>query len=155
MLLGQQNKTPQMKTVSTRPQDVDRTWFVVDAEDKTLGRLATEIAHRLRGKHKPTFTPHVDCGDFVIVVNADKIKLTGRKLDQKQYHRYSGYAGGLHSRTARQVLDTHPERVLEAAVKRMLPKNKLARDMYKKLKVYAGDAHPHAAQQPQPLPDYV
>ncbi len=144
-----------MSTTIARPADVQRSWFVVDAADQVLGRLATRIASVLRGKHKPTYTPHVDCGDFVVVVNADKIKLTGRKLDQKLYHRYSGYPGGLHSRSARQVLDTHPERVLQAAVKRMLPKNRLARDMYSKLKVYAGDEHPHAAQKPQPFPEYV
>lgn len=144
-----------MSTTIARPADVQRSWFVVDAADQVLGRLASRIASVLRGKHKPTYTPHVDCGDFVVVVNADKIKLTGRKLDQKQYHRYSGYPGGLHSRTARQVLDTHPERVLQAAVKRMLPKNRLARDMYSKLKVYAGESHPHAAQKPQPFPEYV
>jgi large subunit ribosomal protein L13 len=144
-----------MSTTIARPADVQRSWFVVDAADQVLGRLATRIASVLRGKHKPTFTPHVDCGDFVVVVNADKIKLTGRKLDQKHYHRYSGYPGGLQSRSARQVLNTHPERVLQAAVKRMLPKNRLARDMYSKLKVYAGDEHPHAAQKPQPFPDYV
>jgi large subunit ribosomal protein L13 len=144
-----------MSTTIARPATVQRSWFVVDAADLVLGRLATRIASVLRGKHKPTYTPHVDCGDFVIVVNADKIKLTGRKLDQKQYHAYSGYPGGLRSRTARELLDTHPERVLEAAVKRMLPKNRLAKDMFTKLKVYAGDEHPHAAQKPQPFPEYV
>jgi large subunit ribosomal protein L13 len=144
-----------MSTTIARPATVQRSWFVVDAADQVLGRLATRIASVLRGKHKPTYTPHVDCGDFVIVVNADKIKLTGRKLDQKQYHAYSGYPGGLRSRTARELLDTHPERVLEAAVKRMLPKNRLAKDMFTKLKVYAGDEHPHAAQKPQPFPEYV
>ena len=144
-----------MSTTIARPATVQRSWFVVDAADQVLGRLATRIASVLRGKHKPTYTPHVDCGDFVVVVNADKIKLTGRKLDQKQYHAYSGYPGGLRSRTARELLDTHPERVLEAAVKRMLPKNRLAKDMFTKLKVYAGDEHPHAAQKPQPFPEYV
>ncbi len=144
-----------MSTTIARPADVQRNWYVVDAADQVLGRLASRIASVLRGKHKPTFTPHVDCGDFVVVVNADKIKLTGRKLDQKQYHAYSGYPGGLHSKTARQVLDTHPERVLQSAVKRMLPKNRLAKDMFTKLKVYAGESHPHAAQKPQPFPEYV
>lgn len=144
-----------MSTTIARPATVQHSWFVVDAADQVLGRLATRIASVLRGKHKTTFTPHVDCGDFVVVVNADKIKLTGRKLDQKLYHAYSGYPGGLRSRTARELLDTHPERILEAAVKRMLPKNRLAKDMFKKLKVYAGDAHPHAAQKPQPFPEYV
>ncbi len=144
-----------MSTTIARPADVQHNWYVVDAADQVLGRLATRIATVLRGKHKPTFTSHVDCGDFVIVVNADKIKLTGRKLDQKQYHAYSGHPGGLRSQTARQVLDTHPERVLEAAVKRMLPKNRLSRDVFTKLKVYAGDAHPHSAQQPQPFPEHV
>jgi len=144
-----------MSTTIARPATVQHSWFVVDAADQVLGRLATRIASVLRGKHKATFTPHVDCGDFVVVVNADKIKLTGRKLDQKLYHAYSGYPGGLRSRTARELLETHPERVLEAAVKRMLPKNRLAKDMFKKLKVYAGDAHPHAAQKPQPFPEYV
>jgi large subunit ribosomal protein L13 len=144
-----------MSTTIARPATVQHNWFVVDAADLVLGRLATRIASVLRGKHKPTFTPHVDCGDFVVVVNAEKIKLTGRKLDHKLYHAYSGYPGGLRSRTARELLETHPERVLEAAVKRMLPKNRLAKDMFKKLKVYAGDTHPHAAQKPQPFPEYV
>lgn len=144
-----------MSTTIARPADVQRSWFVVDAADQVLGRLATRIATVLRGKHKPTFTSHVDCGDFVVVVNAEKIKLTGRKLDQKEYYRYSGYPGGLSRRTARQVLDTHPERVLQAAVKRMLPKNRLSKDVFKKLKVYAGSEHPHSAQQPQPFPAHV
>ena len=144
-----------MSTTIARPATVQHGWFVIDAENEVLGRLATRIATVLRGKHKPTFTPHVDCGDFVVVINADKVRLTGNKLDAKQYHRYSGYPGGLRSRTAREVLDTHPERVLEAAVKRMLPKNRLSRQVFKKLKVYAGGEHPHAAQAPQQFPAHV
>lgn len=130
---------------------MQRDWYVVDATGKTLGRLATEIARVLRGKHKPCYTPHMDCGDFVIVINADKIRVTGRKLDQKTYYRHSGYPGGLTSVTLRRQLETHPERVLEAAVRGMLPKNRLGRRMFKKLKVYASPTHPHEAQQPKPL----
>ena len=144
-----------MSTTLARPADVQRDWYVVDAADQTLGRLATRIATVLRGKHKPTFTPHVDTGDYVIVVNAQKVHLTGRKLDQKMYHSYSGYPGGLRSRSARELLDTHPERVLEAAVRRMLPKNRLARQVFRKLKVYGGAEHPHEAQQPKAFPEYV
>jgi large subunit ribosomal protein L13 len=123
----------------------------VDAEGKTLGRLASEIAQVLRGKHKPIFTPHLDCGDYVIVVNAEKVHVTGRKLDQKMYYRHSGYPGGLKSINLRNQLQKHPERVLESAVRGMLPKNRLGRKMFKKLKVYAGDSHPHQAQQPKLL----
>ena len=123
----------------------------MDAEGKTLGRLSTEIARILRGKHKPIFTPHVDCGDFVIVVNADKVRVTGNRLDQKIYYRHSGYIGGLKEISLRRMLETHPERVLQFAVKGMLPKNRLGRQMYKKLKVYASPTHPHSAQQPRPL----
>jgi large subunit ribosomal protein L13 len=123
----------------------------VNAEDKILGRLASEIAKVLRGKHKPIYTPHLDCGDYVIVVNAEKVRVTGRKLDQKMYHRHSGYPGGLKSISLRNQLQKRPERVLEAAVRGMLPKNRLGRKMFKKLKVYAGDAHPHQAQQPKVL----
>ena len=141
-----------MQTYSAKPGEVDRSWFVVDASGETLGRLATRIATVLRGKHKPTFTPHVDTGDYVIVINAAQVKLTGNKLDQKLYHRYSGYAGGLTSIDARTVLETYPERVIQSAVKGMLPKNRLARDVIKKLKVYGGAEHPHAAQSPAPLP---
>ncbi len=130
---------------------MEREWFLVDAEGKTLGRLASEIAQVLRGKHKPIYTPHLDCGDYVIVVNADKVRVTGRKLDQKMYYRYSGYPGGLKSITLRNQLQKHPERVLQAAVRGMLPKNRLGRKMLKKLKVYAGDSHPHQAQQPKAL----
>jgi large subunit ribosomal protein L13 len=140
-----------MKTVSVRAQDVDRAWIVIDAADQVLGRLATEVAHRLRGKHKPAFTPHVDTGDFVIVVNADKIRVTGNKTTDKQYYRHSGYPGGIKSVNFEKLRDTHPERIIEKAVKGMLPKNPLGRAMFRKLKVYGGSEHPHAAQQPQPL----
>ncbi len=143
-----------MSTTITRPADVQRDWYIVDAEGQTLGRLATRIANVLRGKHKPTFQPHVDAGDFVVVINADKIRLTGRKLDQKFYYRYSGHPGGLKRRSARQLLDTYPERVIVHAVKGMLPKNRLSRQVIGKLKVYAGPEHPHVAQKPQPLPDH-
>jgi large subunit ribosomal protein L13 len=142
-------------THSTRPAEATHDWFVVDAAGQTLGRLATRISQVLQGKHKPAYTPHVDTGDFVIVLNADKLVLTGRKLDQKKYHHYSGHPGGLRSQTARQVLATYPERVLEAAVQGMVPRNRLGRDMLKKLKVYTGSTHPHAAQTPRPLPDYI
>jgi len=140
-----------VKTYTAKAQDVERKWYVVDAQGKTLGRLATQIATILRGKHKPIYTPHVDCGDFVIVINAEKVVVTGQKLDQKKYYRHSGYPGGLREVTLRDQLKKFPERVIEAAVKGMLPKNKLGRKMYKKLKVYAGPNHPHAAQQPEPL----
>jgi len=140
-----------VKTFSAKPHEVEREWFVVDAQGQTLGRLASRIATILRGKHKPIYTPHVDCGDYVIVVNADKINVTGRKLDQKIYYRHSGYPGGLKQVTLRRQLQTHPERVVEAAVRGMLPKNRLGRKMYKKLKVYAGPDHPHGAQQPKTL----
>ena len=139
------------KTYSAKPSEIEHNWFVVDAEGKTLGRLATEIAKVLRGKHKPIYTPHVDTGDFVIVINADKVRVTGKRLDQKFYHRHSGYIGGLKSVSLRRMLETHPERVIEHAVKGMLPKNRLGNQMYKKLKVYASPEHPHAAQQPKPL----
>jgi large subunit ribosomal protein L13 len=131
--------------------ETDRKWWVVDAEGKALGRLASEVARVLRGKHKPTYTPHVDCGDFVIVVNASKILLTGRKLDQKKWQRHSGIPGGFKENTYRQLLDTKPELPVERAVKGMLPKNVLGREMITKLKVYATPDHPHAAQKPQPL----
>lgn len=140
-----------MKTYSAKPYEVERDWFVVDAQNQTLGRLATRVATLLRGKHKPIYTPHVDCGDYVIVVNADKINVTGQKLDQKVYYRHSGYPGGLRQVTLRRRLETHPERVIEAAVRGMLPKTRLGRKMFKKLKVYAGPEHPHEAQQPTPL----
>ncbi|MDX1461243.1 MAG: 50S ribosomal protein L13 [Xanthomonadales bacterium] len=140
-----------MKTYSAKPQDIRREWLLVDATDKTLGRLATEVAHRLRGKHKPTFTPNMDTGDHIIVVNADKIRVTGNKLDEKQYFRFTGYIGNMKSTTLRKTLDTHPERAIQHAVKGMLPKNPLGRAMFRKLHVYAGPEHPHAAQQPREL----
>jgi len=139
------------KTHVTKRQDVQREWFVVDATGQTLGRLATRIAHVLHGKHKPAYSPSVDVGDFVIVVNAAKIHVTGRKLDQKIYYRHTGYPGGLKETTLRNLLQKHPKRVIEHAVRGMLPKNRLGRRMFKKLKVYAGPEHPHAAQQPKPL----
>jgi large subunit ribosomal protein L13 len=134
------------KTLSAKPNEIERTWYVVDAEGKTLGRLSTEIARILRGKHKPIYTPHVDTGDYVIVINADKVRVTGKRLDQKIYYRHSGYMGGLKAIPLRRMLETHPERVIELAVKGMLPKNRLGRQMYKKLKVYASPEHPHQAQ---------
>ena len=140
-----------MKTYVTKPADVERRWYVVDAEGKTLGRLASQIAAVLRGKHKPTFSPSVDCGDYVIVLNAEKIVVTGRRLDQKNYYRHSGYPGGLRQITLRQQLERYPTRPIELAVKGMLPKNPLGRKMYKKLKVYAGTDHPHKAQQPEAM----
>jgi large subunit ribosomal protein L13 len=140
-------------TRSVRPQDVVRRWYVVDASDKVLGRLATRIATVLRGKHQPHFTPHVDTGDFVIVVNAEKVKLTGRKRQQKTYIRHTGWVGHLKQTTADKLLaGPHADRVMREAVRRMLPTNALGRRMYRKLKVYKGPAHPHAAQQPQELP---
>ena len=140
-----------MKTYTARAEDIEREWFLVNAEGKTLGRLASEIAQVLRGKHKPIYTPHLDCGDFVIVVNAEKVRVTGRKLDQKMYYRHTGYPGGIKSISLRNQLQKHPERVLQAAVRGMLPKNRLGRKMLKKLKVYAGNSHPHQAQQPKVL----
>jgi large subunit ribosomal protein L13 len=140
-----------MKTYSAKPGEITREWYLVDAEGKTLGRLATQIADTLRGKRKPQYTPHVDTGDFVIVVNAEKIKVTGNKLDQKRYYRHSGYPGGIRSRTLREQLDRRPTEVLRVAVKGMLPKNRLARQQITKLKIYAGPEHPHEAQNPQPL----
>ena len=140
-----------MTTYTAKAHEVQHGWFVVDAQGKVLGRLATQIAMRLRGKHKPEYTPHVDTGDFVIVVNAEKIHVTGNKLDQKRYYRHSGYPGGLRSRTLREQLDRRPEEVLRAAVKGMLPKNRLARQQITKLKIYAGPEHPHGPQAPEPL----
>ncbi|MFP4343504.1 MAG: 50S ribosomal protein L13 [Anaerolineales bacterium] len=134
-----------------KAEDVSREWYVVDATGQTLGRLATEIARILRGKHKPMYTPHVDVGDYVIVINAEQVAVTGRKLDQKMYHRASGYPSGLKSVTLRRQLETFPERVIEHAVKGMLPRGPLGRQMFKKLKVYEGAEHPHEAQQPKPL----
>ena len=140
-----------MNTFSAKPAEVRRDWFVVDATGKTLGRLSTEIAHRLRGKHKPEYTPHVDTGDYIVVVNAEKIRVTGNKLKDKMYHQYTGYIGNLKSQSLEKVLDEHPERVLETAVKGMLPKGPLGRQMFKKLRVFKGPEHDHAAQQPIPL----
>lgn len=140
-----------MKTHIVTPDQITRAWFVVDAEDQTLGRLASRIAQILRGKHKPIYTPHLDTGDYVVVVNAEKVRLTGRKIDQKRYYRHSGYPGGLKETPVRKMLDTHPERVVEYAVWGMMPKGKLGRHMVKKLHVYAGGEHPHSAQQPRPL----
>ena len=140
-----------MKTVSMRPQDVDHAWWVIDAEGQTLGRLATAIATRLRGKHKPQYTPHVDTGDYVIVVNADKVRVTGKKESDKIYWHHTGYPGGLKSMSFEKLIDKAPERVLQKAVKGMLPRNPLGRAMFRKLKVYAGAQHKHAAQQPQVL----
>lgn len=138
-------------TWNAKPGAVERRWYLVDAEGKTLGRLASRIADALRGKDKPEFTPHVDTGDFVVVVNAAKIAVTGKKLDDKIYYRHSGYPGGLRQRTLRQELERRPEEVLRRAVKGMLPRNRLARAQLKKLKIYAGPEHPHAAQAPEPL----
>ena len=142
---------PGMRTYTPKAEDITRHWWLVDAQDKPLGRLATEIARVLRGKHKPTFTPHLDVGDNVVVVNAEKIRLTGRKADQKTYFRHTGYMGGEKHIPYKRMLETHPERVIELAVKGMLPKNALGRAMHKKLKVYAGAEHPHQGQQPEPL----
>ncbi len=140
-----------MKTISVREQDVKHDWYVVDAQGQTLGRLASRVAMILRGKHKPDYTPHVDCGDYVIIVNAEKIHVTGQKLGQKKYYRHSGYLGGLKEVSLRDQLQKFPNRVLEAAVRGMLPKNRLGRRMFKKLKVYAGPSHPHQAQQPKAI----
>lgn len=140
-----------MKTFSAKPESVKRDWFLVDATDKTLGRLSTEIARRLRGKHKPEYTPHVDTGDYIVVINAEKVKVTGNKEQDKMYHHHTGYVGHLKSVNLSKLRETHPERILQTAVKGMLPKNALGRAMFKKLKVYAGAKHEHAAQQPQAL----
>lgn len=140
-----------MKTFSAKPAEVSRQWFLVDAADKTLGRLSSEIALRLRGKHKTIYTPHVDTGDYIVVVNAEKIRVTGNKINDKMYHRHTGYIGNLKSKNLKDLLNEHPERAIETAVKGMLPKNSLGRAMIKKLKVYAGPEHKHASQQPEPL----
>lgn len=140
-----------MKTFSAKPQEVKRDWFVIDATDRVLGRLATEIAQRLRGKHKPIYTPHVDTGDYIVVINADKIRVTGRKSQTKVYHRHSGYPGGIYTTPFDKLQARFPARVLEKAVKGMLPKGPLGYAMLKKLKVYAGAVHPHSAQQPKSL----
>ena len=140
-----------MKTYSAKSGEVNQEWFVVDATDKTLGRLASEIAHRLRGKHKPEYTPHTDTGDYIVVVNCEKVKVTGAKTTDKMYHHHTGYPGGLKSYSFEKLIERAPERVLQRAVKGMLPRNPLGRDMFKKLKVYAGNDQPHAAQQPETL----
>jgi large subunit ribosomal protein L13 len=140
-----------VKTYTAKAGEIERRWYVVDARDRTLGRLATQVAGVLRGKHRPIFSPHLDAGDFVIVINAEKIRVTGKKLETKRYYRYSGYLGGLKSTVLSEQLKRHPERVLSHAVRGMLPKNRLGRAMLKKLKVYAGPEHPHAAQKPEPL----
>ena len=140
-----------MKTYTAKPQDIRRQWHVIDADGKTLGRLATEIARRLRGKHKPEYTPHMDTGDYIVVVNAEKIHVTGNKLADKMYYRHTGYIGNLKSTNLEKLLTSHPERVIQQAVKGMMPKGPLGRSMLAKLKIYAGGEHPHAAQQPQAL----
>jgi large subunit ribosomal protein L13 len=140
-----------MRTFVTKPREVERQWFVIDAEGQTLGRISSKIATLLRGKHKPIYSPSVDCGDYVVVINADKIHVTGQRMDQKVYYRHSGYVGGLKEITLRRQLETRPERVIQAAVRGMLPKNALGRKIIRKLKVYAGPDHPHDAQQPQPM----
>jgi large subunit ribosomal protein L13 len=140
-----------MKTYTPRESDIQRRWWIVDAEGKVLGRLASRIAGILRGKHKPIFTPHLDTGDYVVVINAEKVRLTGSKAEQKTYFRHTGYMGGERFIPFRRMLEKHPERVIELAVKGMLPKNRLGRQMRRKLRVYAGPAHPHEGQQPQPL----
>jgi len=140
-----------VRTISAREQDVQRDWYVIDAQGQTLGRLASRVATLLRGKHKPLYTPHVDCGDYVIVVNAEKVHVTGQKMTQKKYYRHSGYPGGLKEVSLRDQLQKFPDRVIEKAVQGMLPKNRLGRRMFKKLKIYAGPNHPHQAQQPKSL----
>ena len=140
-----------MKTYSAKADDIHHDWLVVDAENMTLGRLATEIAHRLRGKHKPEYTPHMDMGDYVVVVNCEKIRVTGNKVKDKMYHHHTGYIGNLKSKSLETMLEEHPERVLQTAVKGMLPKGPLGRQMFKKLRVFKGPEHDHAAQQPIPL----
>ena len=140
-----------MTTVSAKPAEVRRDWYIIDAEGKTLGRMASEIARRLKGKHKPIYTPHVDTGDYIVVINAEKIRVTGNKLQDKMYHHHTGYVGHLKSISLGKLLEKAPERVIQHAVKGMLPRNPLGRAMFRKLKVYAGPEHPHQAQQPKPL----
>lgn len=140
-----------MKSFVAKPLELERKWYVVDAEGKTLGRMASEVASVLRGKHKPIFTPHVDCGDYVIIINADKVVLTGKKLDQKKFRWHTGYIGHLRERSYRELMAKKPEFVVEQAIKGMLPKNTLGREMYKKLKVYSGSEHGHEAQKPEAL----
>ena len=144
-------KAKLQKTFTPKPADITRDWFVVDATDQTLGRLASDVAHILRGKHKPTYAPHVDGGDFVVIVNAEKVAVTGNKALQKRYFRHSGYPGGLRELSFEDMRERFPDRIIEGAVRGMLPKNKLGRRMLGKLKVYAGPEHPHGAQKPQPL----
>ncbi len=138
-----------MKSYMAKPEEMERKWYVIDAEDKVLGRLATEVATILTGKHKPIYTPHVDTGDFVIIINADKVKLTGKKLEQKKYYYHTGYPGGLKAVPYKQMMEKNPEKAIELAVKGMMPKNRLGRQMYKKLKVYSGPEHNHEAQRPE------
>ncbi len=140
-----------MSTFTAKPAEVQRDWFVIDATDKVLGRLATEVARRLRGKHKPIYTPHVDTGDYIIIINAEKIRVTGNKTTDKMYHHHTGYIGGLKSISFDKQIEKAPERVIQSAVKGMMPKGPLGRDMFRKLKIYAGPEHQHTAQQPQPL----
>ena len=140
-----------MNTFSAKPKEVKRDWFVVDATDKVLGRLAAEVAHRLRGKHKAEYTPHVDTGDYIVVINAEKIAVTGNKANAKVYYHHTGHPGGIKATSYKDMLEKHPTRIIEKAVKGMLPKNKLGRAMFSKLRVYAGDDHVHTAQQPKPL----
>ena len=140
-----------MKTISAKAETVQRSWYVIDADGQTLGRLATEVARRLRGKHKTEYTPHVDTGDYIVVVNAEKVQVTGRKASDKMYYRHTGHPGGLNEANFTQMIERSPEKVIELAVKGMLPRNPLGRAMYRKLKVYAGQEHPHEAQQPETL----
>ncbi|MGQ9426162.1 50S ribosomal protein L13 [Gilvimarinus sp. F26214L] len=140
-----------MKTISAKPETVKRDWYVIDAAGKTLGRMAAEIASRLRGKHKPEYTPHVDTGDYIVVINAAQVRVTGNKARDKMYHRHSGYPGGLKSMSFNELVEKAPERTIQSAVKGMLPRGPLGRAMFRKLKIYAGSEHPHAAQQPQEL----
>ena len=140
-----------MKTISAKPESVERDWYVVDATDKTLGRLATEVARHLRGKHKPIYTPHVDTGDYVVIVNCEKVKVTGRKTTDKVYYHHTGFPGGIKGITFEKLIIKKPQQVIELAVKGMLPRNSLGRTMMRKLKIYAGPEHPHAAQQPKEL----
>jgi large subunit ribosomal protein L13 len=140
-----------MKTISAKPESVQRDWYIIDAAGKTLGRMAAEIATRLRGKHKPEYTPHVDTGDYIVVINAKQVRVTGNKAKDKMYHRHTGYPGGLKSISFEKLIEKAPERTIQSAVKGMLPKGPLGRAMFKKLKVYAGSEHPHTAQQPQEL----
>ena len=140
-----------MKTFSANPEKVNREWYVIDASDKVLGRMAAQIAHRLRGKHKPEYTPHVDTGDYIVVVNAEKVAVTGNKANAKKYYHHTGFPGGIKETSFRELIEDHPERIIETAVKGMLPRNKLGRAMFSKLKVYAGDQHRHEAQQPKVL----